>query len=40
LAVFGAVGLVLGPLILALTDAILQIWRHRTAHGKPAEAAT
>jgi predicted PurR-regulated permease PerM len=39
LAVFGAVGLVLGPLILALTDAILQIWRHRTAHGKPAEAA-
>jgi predicted PurR-regulated permease PerM len=40
LAVFGAVGLVLGPVILALTDAILQIWRRRTAHGKPAEAAT
>jgi predicted PurR-regulated permease PerM len=40
LAVFGAVGLILGPVILALTDAILQIWRHRTAAGKPAEAAT
>lgn len=40
LAVFGAVGLVLGPIILALTDAILQIWRRRTAHGKPAEAGT
>jgi predicted PurR-regulated permease PerM len=39
LAVFGAVGLVLGPIILALTDAILEIWRRRTAHGKPAEAA-
>lgn len=37
LAVFGAVGLILGPVILALTDAILQVWRHRTAHGKPAE---
>lgn len=39
LAVFGAAGLVLGPLILALTDAMLEIWRRRTAHGKPAEAA-
>jgi predicted PurR-regulated permease PerM len=40
LTVFGAVGLVLGPVILALTDAILEVWRRRTAHGKPAEAAT
>lgn len=39
LAVFGAVGLIMGPVILALTDAILQIWRKRTAHGKPAEEA-
>jgi len=40
LAVFGAAGLVLGPVVLALTDAILEIWRRRTAHGRPAEAAT
>ncbi len=38
LAVFGAVGLILGPVILALTDAILEIWRRRTDHGRPAEA--
>jgi predicted PurR-regulated permease PerM len=37
LAIFGAVGLVLGPVILALTDAILEIWRRRTADGRPAE---
>ncbi len=37
LSLFGASGLVLGPLILALTDAILEIWRRRTAHGRPAE---
>jgi predicted PurR-regulated permease PerM len=40
LAVFGAAGLIIGPVILALTDAILEIWRRRTADGKPAEAAT
>jgi predicted PurR-regulated permease PerM len=38
LAIFGAAGLILGPVILALTDAILEIWRRRTAHGRPAEA--
>jgi len=38
LAIFGAAGLVLGPVILALTAAILEIWRRRTAHGRPAEA--
>jgi predicted PurR-regulated permease PerM len=37
LAVFGAAGLVLGPVILALTDAILEVWRRRTADGRPAE---
>ncbi len=37
LAVFGAAGLILGPVVLALTDAILQIWRRRTAYGMPAE---
>lgn len=40
LSLFGAAGLILGPVILALTDAILEIWRRRTAHGQPAEAAT
>ena len=39
LALFGAAGLILGPLVLALTDAVLEIWRRRTAHGRPAEAA-
>lgn len=38
LSLFGAAGLILGPVILALTDAILEIWRRRTAHGQPAEA--
>ncbi len=39
LAIFGASGLIIGPVILALTDAILEIWRRRTADGRPAEAA-
>lgn len=37
LAVFGAAGLILGPVVLALTDAIVQIWRRRTAGGGTAE---
>jgi predicted PurR-regulated permease PerM len=40
LAVFGATGIILGPVILALTDAILEIWRRRTAAGRPAEEAS
>ncbi len=40
LAVFGAAGLIVGPVILALTDAILEIWRRRTAGGRPAEEAS
>lgn len=36
LAMFGAVGVVLGPLILALTDAIIEVWRRRTADGHAA----
>lgn len=39
LAVFGAAGIILGPVILALTDAILEIWRRRTANQRPAEVA-
>jgi predicted PurR-regulated permease PerM len=35
---FGTAGLVLGPVVLALTVAALEIWRRRTAHGQPAEA--
>lgn len=38
LAILGAAGIILGPVILALTNAILEIWRRRTAHGRPAEA--
>jgi predicted PurR-regulated permease PerM len=30
---FGAVGIVIGPLILSITDALLEIWRRRTAEG-------
>lgn len=36
LAIFGAVGVILGPLILALTDAIIEVWRRRTADGQAA----
>jgi predicted PurR-regulated permease PerM len=36
---FGAVGLVLGPVVLALTIAAIDIWRRRTAMGQAAESA-
>lgn len=39
LLVFGAVGLILGPLLFALAVALLDIWRLRTADGRPAEDA-
>ena len=39
LLLFGTVGLILGPMVLALTMAILDIWRERTAHGKSADAS-
>jgi predicted PurR-regulated permease PerM len=38
LALFGASGLILGPVILAVTDALVEVWRWRTAGGRPAEA--
>jgi predicted PurR-regulated permease PerM len=38
LMIFGAAGLILGPVILALTVAALDIWRRRTAWGQAAEA--
>lgn len=38
-ALVGAAGVVVGPLILSGTDALLHIWRRRTAHGRAADAA-
>lgn len=37
-ALFGASGLILGPLILAIADALLEVWRRRTAFGGTIEA--
>ncbi len=31
LSVFGAAGIILGPILLAVADGLLQIWRHRMA---------
>jgi predicted PurR-regulated permease PerM len=40
LFVFGAAGLVLGPVILAATVALVEILRKRTAHGRSADQPT
>jgi predicted PurR-regulated permease PerM len=40
LFVYGAPGLIVGPVALAVTLALLDILRRRTAHGKPAELPT
>ena len=32
---FGAHGIVLGPLIVGLSLALLEIWRHRTVEDAP-----
>lgn len=40
LFIFGAVGLVLGPVVLAGTIAIFDILRRRTSHGRSAEEPT
>jgi predicted PurR-regulated permease PerM len=37
MSVFGASGLILGPVTLALTLALIDVWKHRTAGGRPAE---
>jgi predicted PurR-regulated permease PerM len=39
IVLFGFSGLVLGPLIVTLTWTLLEIWRQRTAGGKPATDA-
>lgn len=33
LALFGASGVILGPVLLAIADALLEVWRRRTAFG-------
>jgi predicted PurR-regulated permease PerM len=38
LALFGASGLILGPLTLAVTVALVDVWRRRTLGGRTAEA--
>jgi predicted PurR-regulated permease PerM len=38
LAVFGASGLILGPAVLSITNALIEIWRRRTSAGHSAEA--
>jgi predicted PurR-regulated permease PerM len=37
LAVFGIAGLILGPAVLALTEALVNVWQRRTADGRTAE---
>lgn len=37
LTVFGAAGVVLGPVVLAVTLALIDVWRRRTEHGSTAE---
>ena len=39
LAFLGAAGVVIGPIILAVTVALVNVWRKRTALGQPAETA-
>jgi predicted PurR-regulated permease PerM len=39
LDLFGGCGIVLGPVALALTLALVEIWRRRTRGGRPAEEA-
>jgi predicted PurR-regulated permease PerM len=38
LSVFGASGLILGPVILSVTSALIEIWRRRTSEGQSAES--
>jgi predicted PurR-regulated permease PerM len=39
ISLMGAAGVVVGPLILSVTDALIDIWRRRTAHGRAADTA-
>ena len=37
IALFGATGIILGPVIVSITQAVLEIWRRRTEHGAAAD---
>jgi predicted PurR-regulated permease PerM len=37
LTVFGTAGIILGPLIVAISAALVEVWRRRTEGGRPAE---
>jgi predicted PurR-regulated permease PerM len=37
LLLFGAAGLILGPVVFAVAEALIEIWRRRTLHGQSAE---
>jgi predicted PurR-regulated permease PerM len=37
LTVFGAAGVILGPVVFAVTLGLIDVWRRRTAHGRTAE---
>ena len=39
IATFGMAGIVLGPVALSVTDALIEVWKRRTAFGGTAEAA-
>jgi predicted PurR-regulated permease PerM len=39
LTLFGAAGVILGPVTLAVADALIDLWRRRTAAGRTAEEA-
>jgi predicted PurR-regulated permease PerM len=39
IVVFGASGIVLGPVVVSLTFFLLEVWRNRTSSGQAAEAA-
>jgi predicted PurR-regulated permease PerM len=39
ITLFGASGLILGPLALAITIALIDVWWHRTTQGRAAEEA-
>jgi predicted PurR-regulated permease PerM len=37
IALFGATGIVLGPVMVSITQSVLEIWRRRTEHGAAAD---
>jgi predicted PurR-regulated permease PerM len=39
ISVFGASGLIIGPIVLAITIALIDVWWRRTEHGQAAEEA-